>query len=75
MATVPFSVESRKVDTGETEIIVFGEVDMATAGPLDKAIGRANWSTSDLTVISTCPAHQLVRSDRPPMGAIRSWPV
>ena len=32
MNTVPFSVEARKVDTGEMMVTVIGEIDLAT-GP------------------------------------------
>ena len=40
MASVPFQVSSRKVDTGERAVVVDGEVDMATAPALDKELSR-----------------------------------
>jgi anti-sigma B factor antagonist len=39
-ASVPFTVDSWKVDTGETQITVIGEIDLATAHLLDRAIGH-----------------------------------
>jgi anti-sigma B factor antagonist len=39
-ASVPFAVDSRKVDTGETQITVVGEIDLATAPLLDRAISH-----------------------------------
>jgi anti-sigma B factor antagonist len=41
MNQVPFSVESRKVDTGETQIIVTGEIDLATAPQLEQQLARS----------------------------------
>jgi anti-sigma B factor antagonist len=40
MNQVPFSVESRKVDTGETQVIVTGELDLATAPELERNLAR-----------------------------------
>ena len=40
MASLPFQVSSRKVDTGERAVVVEGEVDMATAPALDKELAR-----------------------------------
>ena len=39
-ASVPFAVDSWKVDTGETQITVIGEIDLATAPFLDRAISH-----------------------------------
>lgn len=41
MNQVPFSVESRKVDTGETQVIVTGELDLATAPELERKLARS----------------------------------
>jgi anti-sigma B factor antagonist len=38
---VPFSVESRKVATGETQVTVTGEIDLATAPDLAKKLARS----------------------------------
>ena len=35
-----FQLSSRKVDTGERQVVVDGEVDMATAPALDKELAR-----------------------------------
>jgi anti-sigma B factor antagonist len=40
MNTVPFLAESRKVDTGETQVVVTGEVDLTTAAELDELLSR-----------------------------------
>jgi len=40
MNTVPFSVEARKVVTGETMVTVIGEIDLATTPQVQKAVSR-----------------------------------
>jgi anti-anti-sigma factor len=40
VASLPFQVSSRKVDTGEWAVFVDGEVDLATAPVLDKELAR-----------------------------------
>lgn len=48
-----FSVDSRKVDTGETQITVVGEIDLATASFLDRAISHHTGSIAvDLRKVS-----------------------
>jgi anti-sigma B factor antagonist len=40
MNTVPFSVEARRVVTGEMMVTVIGEMDMATTPEVQKAVSR-----------------------------------
>ena len=40
MNTVPFSVEARKVFTGETMVTVIGEIDLATTPQVQKEVSR-----------------------------------
>jgi anti-sigma B factor antagonist len=41
MATVPqVAVEIRKVDTGETQVVVLGEIDLITAPEVDRALKK-----------------------------------
>jgi stage II sporulation protein AA (anti-sigma F factor antagonist) len=41
----PFEIQSRKIDTGETMLTVLGEIDMATAPQLAKALARCKGRT------------------------------
>jgi anti-anti-sigma factor len=42
---IPFEIQSRKIDTGETMLTVLGEIDMATAPQLARALGRCKGRT------------------------------